>query len=309
MKLARRRRTFVVEHVFDLKFDGPALEHHEMDVRALAPAMLAFADLLQSANRELDPLAPELNVNVRATGEGSFLLQLKAIYDDAVATLHSDQATALTNLTGNIGFVWMLMSELIKRRGRHIVHDEPAARAGWVSVTLDDGTTFEIPAEVLQLERSPAVRKALDEAMEPLDRAGIDEVAIVEDGEEVQRVNAVERTYLSVLHFDEPSEVLSEQRVELNVTIVTLPFQQGRKWRLDDGNRPFYADMEDDRFSERVVEAQESFSSRDVLRCRVRITQYRVGGALRTDFVVEEVLEHLPAPPMPPPGEQLDLGG
>ncbi len=46
------------EEYFRLKFDGPAVEGGEMDVRDLAPALLELGHLFDAARRALDPTAP-----------------------------------------------------------------------------------------------------------------------------------------------------------------------------------------------------------------------------------------------------------
>lgn len=49
---------------FRITYDGPALESSEMDVRELAPALLAFGDLLDASTRALcgDQVRPQVNV-------------------------------------------------------------------------------------------------------------------------------------------------------------------------------------------------------------------------------------------------------
>ena len=49
---------------FRITYDGPALESSEMDVRELAPALLAFGDLLDASTRALcgDQVRPRVNV-------------------------------------------------------------------------------------------------------------------------------------------------------------------------------------------------------------------------------------------------------
>ena len=41
----------MAELAFDLEYDGPALASHEMDVKRLAPALFATAELFQEMNR------------------------------------------------------------------------------------------------------------------------------------------------------------------------------------------------------------------------------------------------------------------
>ncbi len=54
---------------FRVTYDGPALESSEMDVRELAPALLAFGDLLDASTRALCGAQVRPQVNVR----GGFL--------------------------------------------------------------------------------------------------------------------------------------------------------------------------------------------------------------------------------------------
>lgn len=51
---------------FRVTYDGPALQAHVMDVRELAPAMIAMADLLKVANEELYGDKADVRIAVRA---------------------------------------------------------------------------------------------------------------------------------------------------------------------------------------------------------------------------------------------------
>ena len=52
---------------FYVIYDGWALEHHLMDVRDLAPAMIAVNDLLSNANKALNGDKADLNLKVNAS--------------------------------------------------------------------------------------------------------------------------------------------------------------------------------------------------------------------------------------------------
>jgi hypothetical protein len=64
---------------FHVVYDGPALTEHRMDVRDLAPALVAFADLFTAANKEINGDAAEVRVQVNASFKaGSFGIDLVA---------------------------------------------------------------------------------------------------------------------------------------------------------------------------------------------------------------------------------------
>ena len=50
---------------FNVVYDGPARGEHRMDVRDLAPVLLAIADLSSSANKELNGEHAEVRLEVR----------------------------------------------------------------------------------------------------------------------------------------------------------------------------------------------------------------------------------------------------
>ena len=56
----------------DIAFEGEAVDNGQMNVRDLAPSMLALGALFESANRALNRERAEINVNVKATSSGSF---------------------------------------------------------------------------------------------------------------------------------------------------------------------------------------------------------------------------------------------
>ena len=57
---------------FTIAYDGPALRDGVMDVRDLAPALLAVGKLFDAANLTINGNAATVSVRVRATVPGSF---------------------------------------------------------------------------------------------------------------------------------------------------------------------------------------------------------------------------------------------
>ncbi|MBE6440990.1 MAG: hypothetical protein E7022_01495 [Desulfovibrio desulfuricans] len=50
-----------------IAYDGPALDTHEMDVRELAPALLAFSDMFEEANAVLNGDRAKISLNVKGS--------------------------------------------------------------------------------------------------------------------------------------------------------------------------------------------------------------------------------------------------
>lgn len=81
---------------------------------------------------------------------------------------------------------------------------------------------------------------------------------------------------------------------EMVVSILSLTFVEGNKWRLSDGERTFNAAIEDQQFIDRVDGGIEAFRKGDMLRSQMRISQSQREGRLHTEYAVVEVIQHIP---------------
>ena len=83
----------------------------------LAPALLSAADLFQSLNRLIHPTDREVQVNIMATEQGSFLVQLKILYDTYVSLGTNPGVVATEGLAGLVAVVVGMIRFLAKRGG------------------------------------------------------------------------------------------------------------------------------------------------------------------------------------------------
>ena len=68
--------------IFYVVYDGPALASHEMDVRELAPALLAFSSLFEEANSILNRDRAKITLNVKGSFKvGCFGFELSVVQD------------------------------------------------------------------------------------------------------------------------------------------------------------------------------------------------------------------------------------
>jgi hypothetical protein len=64
---------------FTIAYDGPALRDGAMDVRDLAPALLAVGQLFDAANTVLNRDQATVKISVTATGQGSFEISFEVL--------------------------------------------------------------------------------------------------------------------------------------------------------------------------------------------------------------------------------------
>lgn len=284
------------ETTFEVIFDGPGLDDGRMPVRDFAPALLALGDLFVDASSVLHPEHPPAALKIRATEEGSFVIDLVLeapnAWNQFVNLFNSEGANALVNfrdaVIGSAGLYWFIKQV----RGRKIKSREQSVKAGHVRITLDDDTMLEVPGDVLELFENLRVRRKAREVVAPVARDGVERT---EFRREEEVTVTVEEADLPAYEVPEVEEVpLVEQETEMVVSIVSVVFTEGNKWRFTDGERTFSAAIEDQAFAERVDKGIEAFRSGDMLRCRMRMTQKRRADALQTEYSVLEVKEHIP---------------
>lgn len=299
----------MAETTFLIGYDGPALTSGRMDVRDLAPSLIALADLVQDAHVGLHPDDPPVAVEVTATSTGSFdvhlviahklLEYLTTVFASQPAAAAANLAQLVTVLVGTIRFVKHL-------RGRRIRSQEPLAN-GDIRIKFDDDTEVIVPQPSVPMAQKVTIRKTLKKMLEPLSKDGIDRFYVRESTEVSLEIGGAEVGKDDLPAFEVPpvgEDVVNEAVQNVVVSIASPNFVEGNKWRLSLGDTSFFAAIEDPVFVARV-QAGEAFSRHDLLRVRLRLRQIRDDeGNLHDKHIVEEVLEHvIPAAQVPLPFE------
>ncbi|MGO9741175.1 MAG: hypothetical protein ACLPN5_06610 [Roseiarcus sp.] len=277
-----------------LLYEGPAVESGVMDVRDLAPALLAFGNLIEATNRVVNGESATAKVQVRTVGAGSFAVGL----DVAVEFLKSvrdilvgPEATAAANLVGvltgtaTIGFGAVALIRKLRGKSPTALRRREGRR---IEVEID-GQTIEVDEVVARVSADLTVRAALERAVaEPLASDGIDAVRIGA-GERVERIEKPEG-YAFRSPIDRASGVY-EYRYRAPFSIQSLSFKSGNKWRLNDGRTTLNVTVVDSDFIRRVDASEVAFSKGDILICDVRAESRETTGGLHAEFFIEKVVE------------------
>lgn len=286
---------------FSVKYDGPALRDHQMDVRELAPALIALSDLLENANKAVFPEAGEIRVNVTGNFKaGSFGIDFTAIQSigEQIASLFSGQgATATANLFAILSGIGLLGSGgliglikwLGKRRPSSIKMD--GDKTIFTIVEHEQEDRFEVDLVAGKLYQSRIVRQSMMRVVKPLSREGVDIFASGKDGE---MHNVVTKDDLPVFEFAaDEDEIVSEALLEnVMLQIESASFRDGNKWRFTDGASIFFAEILDQTFIDRINTGEERFGKKDVLIVNLRRRQAITDNGLRVENEIEKVLSH-----------------
>lgn len=289
---------------FSIKYDGPALASHEMDVRELAPALLALSTLLEEANRVIYPDSPEVRVNVKGSFQsGSFGIDfsvLQSIREQLVAMFAGPEATAAANLLGIISGIGLVggaagagLIGLIKRlKGRRPTEIRfETNRAIFVIQEETVFETFEADLITTRLYHSKVVRQSLAKMVKPLESEGVDVFVAGRNGEiEV----AIEKEDIaSFFMAANEAEVVSDTTSEGSVLQIESPvFKDKNKWRFTDGTNSFFAELADEDFLARVESGEARFGKGDVLIVDLRKLQSIVDTGLKSEYIITKVREH-----------------
>jgi hypothetical protein len=296
-----------------ISYDGEMVRTGLMDVRELAPALLASGNLLQKANLLLNGDNTQIELKVRSDfRRGSFVVDLHVVQGlleqaKGFLALHPNIKEAKDILEilffygglpiTTIGGVFKLIKKFGNRKPDSVVIEN---NTGTVILALGD-QHFTTNKTSYELFLDPEVRRAANTLVAPLESEGIDELKITR-GDDVEIVTKEEAPSFSYSPLE--GELLLDSTKEAWLSIISLSFNSNLKWRFNDGGITFTANIHDEEFWKRIRKHEERFEESDQLLVNLRVTTARNDkGDLQTIRVVEKVLKHIHAPKQ----QKLDL--
>jgi hypothetical protein len=288
--------------VFEIAYEGPALEDGIMDVNELAPALLALGNLVDSANKAIGDPDSQTRVVVRSNFEkGSFQITLELIYrlSEQLKLIFDVKqvATSADKLLGWVGLVscsGVSLIELLKLIRGRTINSAIIIDNGQVRLELngDNGQYEYIVADenAIRLYRDIPTRENLRKILSPLEKEGITGFSTRKGTEVIERITKEEVSHFDVREAPEAEQTTTSRREAL-VNLVEVPFADDLKWRFSDGDNRFYAIMDDKEFQERINEGHP-FSKGDTLQVMLETKQVAAHGSIKNEHRVIKVLRY-----------------
>lgn len=292
--------------VFEIAYEGPAVDSGIMDVKELAPALLALGNLVEDANKVIGNPEAQVKVVVRSSFErGSFQITLELIYklSEQIKLLFdmynsNNLAEKLLIALGFISGGGISLIKLIKYIRGRTIRNATILENGNVRLELvgDNGKFeyIEVNDKVIKLYRDRSIRENLCQVLSPLKKEGITGFSVRKGCEVIEKVTKDEVSYYEVPKESEEEHIITSTRKAF-VSLIEVAFEEGLKWRLSDGENKFYATITDKDFLDQIDNGK-TFAKGDILEVELETTQVATSKGIKNEYRVLKVLKHLSSP-------------
>jgi hypothetical protein len=232
-----------------IRYDGPVLSGHEMDVQDLAPALLALADIVQIANRRFNGSNADIRVLVNADVEQRCfqidLSLIQSVLEKAKHLLADDHVKTALEIAKDIGLIsgsslslFKLLQWLSKRPKNEGTKIEAKTEGGVTTLIAGDGNTVSVNQQVYLLATDPAVIERYKKVVEPLQRPGYDSLEFKQGDVIVDSVTREDARLVSEL----PATILDPSHEDIStinghLRIKSPQYEGNAKWSVLWGGR------------------------------------------------------------------------
>ena len=279
----------------DLVYHGTNVVSGSMEVRDLAPAMLAMAALFEAAALEANGERAKININLKSTSTNSFHLGLE-IYNTIGNQSVMDSLRTASELkeiifgTGTVGLlgVWSLISKLKRRKPETVERDGDIVR-----ITVNgDNKVSNISINVYNLYGEFKVRKAVEDIANIVKSEGIDVIEIRDGNKVIQRID---KNNVDDFDYNHPDDVLTDNTVSKVFTLVNISFKENNKWRVSDGETTYIASIDDTDFLTQINNNEISFSKGGLLKCQFQTIQRSTPAGIKSEYRITKVERYIPS--------------
>lgn len=289
--------------IIKIAYDGTDLKGGLMEIRELAPALLAFADFIEAVNAIANDGKTKIAVKVKSFNSGSFGVDIQiadlSFLQRVVHLFDSKEMNAIVNIfelivgsaaTGR-GIFWLVKKLKTIKSGQSLQIEN-----GFVEIEDNGGEKYKVPEILYRAATDPAVRAALAETVKPIFvRDGISEFKIYDPSNHNIVMEEVTKETVDCFMDQPESQPILDVTSELICTVTHLSFADG-KWRLDDGTSNFPVTIKDRDFLQKVTNGEIGITPNTLLEVEIRTIQRKAIKNMKTEKEAIRVKIFTPKP-------------
>jgi hypothetical protein len=298
---------------FAFRYAGEALDDGLLDVRDLAPAMLALGDLCEQANFQVNGTEAKATVQIRAVAPGSFVVEFYLVVGLLRAVRKLFNAETLRNAHEVFELVKDTVETVKALKGRKI--DKVTELAdGSKRLTVEHRQTFDLPPELSAMLMRRAVQDDLAGIIRPLQAEGVDRLEILQGNKVVETVDSDDVDSFEALATAFP---LVEENEDLLVTpsiiegtfrVVTVSSDPRKRWTFRNAGNSYNVKVDDKGLFQMAKEGHLGIEPGFIVRVRIRSEIRFVRGEQRIENYLVRVLDVNPPEPHDDGSNPLPLG-
>jgi hypothetical protein len=295
--------------IFQLAYGGPSVANGSMNVRDLAPALAALAELVERSNELLNGNTSNVELRVLADFEsGSFdvnFLLHSSVAEGVAALLPAFVALTpqqlLDVIVGTYGKTTEIISGLAKLykalHGEKPKEIRDGQQKDTRVIVIGNNNTVITDVNSARLYSDDRIRAALTKAADPLVRDGVDTLTLKRNNQVIETLEREDVGADSSSALNNVSHESDPQGTRDIWVRVVKPNFDGGRWSFHDGSAKFGAELEDKEFQEKVSRREQGFYSGDTFLIRLRSIQHLdKNGGISTINIVEKVIDQREGP-------------
>lgn len=293
-----------------VRYDGPVLADHQMDVADLAPALLGLSELCKIANKKFNGDKASVKVLINTDAEHQCfqfnLVLVQSIWDATKSLVGSgDVASAkdviewLGIVGGTAGTTAVGLFKLLQWLNGRKIESTSAVNADggdYVKITVTGSNNNVIVAhpQALELLRDDAALANIKKVVQPLTKEGYDKLEFERDGTVSGNFSKDEAAKISALTPDdiEPPQLDQAQTITAWVTVYSPVYDPNApNWRFKFGSNHEYMDITATDIAAKAIQRGGAMID-DAYYVRLEIRQeHKGGGKITNHFKIVEVLD------------------
>jgi len=278
----------------EIKFGG---DLHEIDVDLLIESLVNYSSVTQEAAAYLSP-GIKVNIKIKAPKEGSFIILLDLIAQNAGDLFTRENATLASEIVGIVAGLYGLKKWIAKNGKPEIIKPHQEDNSIEISNTNGNITINQNVYNIYQ--ENPKVRENLRNTFAKLKEKEEITDFIIRDSESQKNIFEVEREDFKLLasmddEIEQKKQKVIKEKQELSVFKVV--FKENYKWEFYYQGIKIYAALKDDNFFKKIEKGEIAFRSGDKLIVDLEIEQVFNESAntfVNDSYNILKVIEHIP---------------